>query len=249
MRHLTTRVGLLVALGCVGLTIPTQADACSVKEGQHCYAVEQWSMLGSPAEVIGAYAHEIIAYGKTPNWISPPSGEGGFQDDEMWVVFPNFSEDAWVEAGATIGWPYSETVPLYFVARSYNAKNYWEYVWPSWGPGYNNWFGYYIDEPHGQNGEWCVTWEWESKPIECFTSFPKSSKDLQAGLEFATTTASGADNNGLILGWQQWTNGAWYENWESAWNKPSYEDNKPLCINEPAPGHNYGSVAFAVPGC
>ena len=76
-----------------------------------------------------------------------------------------------------------------------------------------------------------------------------SSKELNAGLEFATTTASGANNNGIILGWSQFMDGTWHELWESPWNKPYAAYNKPLCINVPAPGHNYGSVAFAVPGC
>jgi hypothetical protein len=204
-------------------------------------------MQGSPAEVMGAQAREEIYYGKTPNW--SPSGEGGFQDDEMWVVFPGFNPSAWVEAGATIGWPYSETEPRYFVARAYNSKNYWEYVWPTAGPGYYNWFGYYIDEPYGQNGDWCLTWEWDNTPDYCFTGFPKSSKELNAGLEFATTTASGADNNGILLGWSQWMDYSWHEVWESIWNTPYPVRNKPLCINVPAIGHNNGSIAFAVPGC
>jgi hypothetical protein len=231
----------------VALLLPEAAAACSVEESQHCYAIEAWNMQGSPAEVIGAFAHEELYYGNTPNW--SPEVEGGFQDGEMWVAFPGFNPDAWVEAGATIGWPYSETEPRYFVARSYNSSNYWEYVWPTSGPPYYSWFGYYIDEPYGQNGKWCLTWEWDKTPDDCFASFPKSSKELNAGLEFATTTASGADSNGLLIGWQQWTNGAWYENWESSWNKPRAEHNAPLCLNVPAPGHHNGSIAFSVPGC
>jgi hypothetical protein len=240
---LRSRLALVLALCSVALMIPAQADACSVESGRHCYAIEKWEMTGSPAEIMGAYANIDMYYGKVPNWGSE------FLDNEMWVAFPGFNADAWVEAGATVGWPYSETEPHYFVARSYNASNYWEYIWPNAGPGYNNWFGFYIDEPYGMNGEWCLTWKWDNSPDDCFTSFPKSSKELQGGLEFATTTSSGADNNGILLGWQQWVNGAWYETWESAWNHPYAVLNSPLCLNVPAPGHNWGSVAFAVPGC
>ncbi|MBA3808530.1 MAG: hypothetical protein H0X28_09090 [Solirubrobacterales bacterium] len=241
-------LGFAGAAGIVALVMPTPAHACSVKSEQHCYAIEDWEMTGSPAEVMGAYASVDIYYGQVPNW--SPEGEGGFLDNEVWVAFPGFSSSgAWVEAGATVGWPYSGTEPRYFVARQYNSKDYWEYVWPTAGPGYNNWFSYYINEPHGKNGEWCLTWAWDKTPSNCFTSFPKSSKELNGGLEFATTTTSGANNNGLLVGWQQWTNGAWYENWESAWNHPFAARNKPLCLNVPAPGRHWGSVAFSVPGC
>lgn len=246
----TSRRGFVVLLAAIcggSLALATQADACSVVNGKHCYAVELWKMQESPAEVMGAYADESLGSGRTPNW--SPEGEGGFQDAEMWVTFPAFNENAWVEAGATIGWPYSETEPRYFVARSYNEKNYWEHIYTSSGPPYGSWFGYYIDEPYGQNGEWCLTWKWDTSPDYCFTGFPKSSKELQGGLEYATTTASGAEINGILLGWQQWTNGAWYENWESTWNRAFPSWNSPMCINVPAPGHNYGSIAFSAPDC
>jgi hypothetical protein len=68
-------------------------------------------------------------------------------------------------------------------------------------------------------------------------------------LEFATTTSSGADNNGILIGWQQHMNAEWFENWESLWNHAVPAWNPPLCINVPAPGHKSGSIAFSVPGC
>jgi hypothetical protein len=179
-----------------------------------------------------------------PNW--SPSGEGGFLDDEMWVAFPQINGDAWVEAGATVGWPYSPTVPHYFHARSYSSTNYSEYIYPSEGPGYYNWFSEYLDEPYGHNGDWCITWGWESSPAQCWGSFGKSSQELEAGLEFATTTSSGAYNATVIQGWEQWMSGTWDARWESPWNTPYAEWNSPLCINVPAPERDLGSVAASV---
>jgi hypothetical protein len=64
-----------------------------------------------------------------------------------------------VEAGAQVGWPYGETEPHYFVARSYGPNQYKEFIWPEAGPGYYKWFGFYIDEPYGLTGNWCLTWD------------------------------------------------------------------------------------------
>ena len=202
-----------------------------------------------PAEVMGAKAEEIIYYGKTPNW--HPNGERGFQDDEMWVDFPQLNSVASVEAGGTIGYPHGETEPLYFVARTYCKEGpgcYYEYVWPS-SPGYNTWFAWDINERFGLDGNWCVTWRGEESAPICYAGFPDRSKELEAGLEYATTTASGADNHALLLGWEQLMDGAWYPFWESLWNVPVPSYNLPLCVTVPVPGHNHGSVTFVAPRC
>lgn len=105
------RVGWLaqsaLVCGLVMFAIPSAAMACKVNEGEHCYSIVWWNMQGSPAEIEGAYSVIDMYYGSVPNWKS----ENGFLDNEMWVAFPNDNSQAWVEAGATVGWPYSGTEP------------------------------------------------------------------------------------------------------------------------------------------
>lgn len=237
-------VAVIAALGAIALVAPAAASACAVSESSHCYAVTEWNMFGSPAQLIGTKDEVEIFYGTVPWW-----EHGDFLDNEEWVTFPQRSLSSWVEAGATIGPPYSGSEPRYFVARSYGPHEYWEYVWPSAGPGFYNWFGFYLDEPYGANGDWCLTWNWDKAPDNCFSGFPTVTKNVEAGLEFATSASSGANNNGRSFAWQQWTNGAWYRSWESAWNHAVPYREAPLCENVPAPGYGSGSIAFAVPGC
>jgi hypothetical protein len=232
-------IALVLAAAVCAVVVPANAFACSVEEGKHCYAIEDWHMQGSPAEIMGAKAEEVLAPSYVPNWGSE------FLDDEMWVAFPQMNSEAWVEAGATVGWPYSPTEPHYFHARSYGPKKYNEAIYPT-GPGYYNWFSYYLDEPYGHNGEWCITFGWESSPNQCWANFGKSSQELQAGLEFATTTSSGAYNATVIQGWEQWMSGTWVARWESPWNHPFAVLNSPLCLDVPAPERDWGSVAASV---
>jgi hypothetical protein len=112
-------LGLVLAAAVCLAVVPADAFACSAEEEKHCYAIERWEMQGSPAEIMGAKAEEVIAPSDVPNWNS----ESGFLDDEMWVDFPQMNSEAWVEAGATVGWPYSPTEPHYFHARSYGKEN------------------------------------------------------------------------------------------------------------------------------
>ncbi len=229
----------VVAFG--ALTLPALATACSVEEGKHCYSVVEWWMGNPTEEVRGAYDEIESYYGSVPNYTSE------FIDNEMWVVFPSKS-NAWVEAGATWGYgtPGAES-PDYFYARSYSKSNYAEAIYPT-GPPMYTWYGVYIDDP-SLNGSWCVQWQWDKVPDICFTSFPKTSKELNNGLEFATTTASGADNNGRAVGWAQWMDGTWHREWAGAYNHALPSWSPGMCINAPAPGYKYGSVAFAAPGC
>jgi hypothetical protein len=179
-----------------------------------------------------------------PNW----SSEKGFIDDEMWVGFPG---ERWEEGGLSIGYPFGEKTLYYFVAREYGGPNgYWEYEYPGSTAPWYEWIGLYIDEPYGANGDWCYTWAWDSKPDFCWSGFPTSSTDLEAGMEFATTTASGADNNGQLVGWAYWTNDTWHELWAGSYNHAyRVTPNKPICTTVPSPGYTWGSIAFAIPGC
>jgi hypothetical protein len=226
----------------VALASASNADACAATEGHHCYAITSWTMDTTRGEkVYGAFSNIESYYGNVPRWAS-----GDRINNEMWV---GFGETKWVEGGATIGNLLDATTPDYFVARELGGGQYWEFDYPGASPGYNTWYGLYLDEPNGPNGTWCATWAWDSKPDFCFPGFWTASAELEAGLEFATTQQSGADNNGRSVGWAQWTDGSWHETWSGAYRHAEPYREAPLCINAPAPGYTYGSVAFAVPGC
>jgi hypothetical protein len=237
-------LALAVVLSCLGaaaIAAPAALATCSVEEGSHCYSISDWEMTGSGEEVEGAYSEIEAYYGNVPNYSTE------FIDNEMWVGFPSL-EEAWVEAGVTFGYGTgSATVPDYFYARSYGPKKYAEYIYPE-GPPLNNWSGVYLDEPTEKH-TWCVTWSWDHTPDKCWGSFPKSSKELNNGLEFAATVASGADNNGRNLGWAQFMEGVWHHEWNDGVTKAFGYREKPLCIVAPAPGYTYGSVAYSAPGC
>jgi hypothetical protein len=243
-RPVMSRLVLFVmVLGMGVLMNVTEASACSANAGEHCYSVVNWNMNEPEGEeVYGAQAELETFYGDVPRW-----EYGDFITNELWVAFANGNE--WIEGGAVIGNRLNATTPNYFVAREYGADKYLEFDYPGEGPGYYAWYGLYLDEPHGANGEWCATWGWETAPDYCFAGFWTASDELSTGMEFGTTTASGADNNGQSLGWALWTNWTWHEQWEGAYAKAEPSWNPPLCISAPSPGHNYGSVAFAVPGC
>ena len=235
---------LAIALATVGAS---KAFGCSKAEGQHCYALTEYIMDPSKGEAVyGAYANMELFYGTVPSW-----EEGDFETGEMWV---GLGQERWMEGGATIGHGWSEnltgngTTPYYFVARSYGPKQYYEFDWYGVGPGFNNWYGLYISEQKTANGNWCTQWAWDKSPDFCWNGFQNKSTDLETGMEYATSPASGPTFNGRSVGWQEWTNWTWHAFWYGAYNKarPYYE--KPLCINAPAPGYTYGSVAFAT-GC
>ena len=236
------RLFLVAAAAALGiLTVPSIASACSSAEGAHCHAITAWSMEHSGEEVRGAFDEIESFYGSVPNYTTD------FIDNEMWVTFPSKAY-SWVEAGATWGYgtPGPET-PDYFYARSYSKTNYAEAIYPS-GPPMYAWYGVYIDDP-SLNGSWCVQWQWDTTPDICFTNFPKTSKELQSGLEYATTVSSGANNNGRAVGWAQWMDGSWHREWQGAYHHAEPFRNVPMCINTPAPGYLVGSIAFAAPGC
>jgi len=223
------------------------AFACSKEEGHHCYSVTYYEMSSAKGEkVFGASSNMELYYGVTPWWEA-----GDRQNAEMWVGLGN---DRWVEGGATVGHGYNagtgaESTPMYFVARNYGPGSYWEFDWQGDGPGYYNWYRLYIAEQGTANGTWCTQWAWDSKPDFCFADFAPSSTELEAGLEYATSPASGARINGRSVGAEEWTNWTWHESWSGSYNhaQPFYES--PLCINVPAPGYTWGSVAFSAPGC
>jgi hypothetical protein len=233
---------VLAALGVLALLYAPVAVGCSAKEGEHCYSLTYWDMNKSRGEELyGAKAEIESYYGYVPRWAS-----GDRINNELWVAFENGKK--WVEGGATIGNGLNATTPDYFVARD-SGSSYWEFDYPGASPGYNTWYGLYLDEPHGATGEWCATWVWDSTPDFCWTGFWTASDEVETGMEFATTQQSGADNNGRSLGWALWTNWTWHELWQGSYThaEPYWEE--PLCINDPAPGYTWGSVAFSAPGC
>jgi hypothetical protein len=198
--------------------------------------------MTKPEEVKGAYDEIETYYANVPNWGTE------FIDNEMWVAFPQMNAEAWVEAGVTWGYGTgSATAGRYFYARSYGPGKYAEAIYPS-GPPFNTWIGVYLDQP-GAAGTWCVTWAWDHSPDKCWGGFPNSSIELQNGLEFATTVESGANNNGRNSGWGQWMNGGWHHEWKGGSHHAEPFWDKPLCINAPAPGYTWGSIAYAAPGC
>ncbi len=239
------RAVMLTFVVAIAMGVGTQsAYGCNVTENHHCYGITRWNMNKSLGEeVYGGQAEIDTFYGSVPNWAT----EGGFLDNEMWVSFPG---EKWVEGGVSVGAPVGERALYFFVARDYGGENYWEFNYPGDPASYNTWIGIYLDEPYGANGEWCATWAWDTKPDFCFPGFQHYSTDLEAGLEFATTTASGADNNGQIVGWALWNNWTWHEQWAGSYNHASrVEPNSPICTTVPSPGYTWGSIAFAIPGC
>jgi hypothetical protein len=243
-RHFCLLVSLSLGLAIILGIAAQSAFGCGEPNGDHCYGITQWNMNKSLGEeVYGAQAEISVGYGSVPNW----SSEDGFLDDEMWVDFPG---ERWEEGGLSVGYPFGEKTLYYFVAREYGSNKYWEYEYPGSTAPWYEWIGLYIDEPYGANGDWCYTWAWDSKPDFCWSGFPASSTELQAGLEFATTTASGADNNGQLVGWAYWTNDTWHELWAGSYNHAyRVTPNKPICTTVPSPGYTWGSIAFAIPGC
>lgn len=242
------RLALFVAMfGVFSLAGASASFACSVEAepvNDHCYSQVEWNMNQPKGEeVYGAEAELETYYGNVPLW-----KKGDFITNELWVSFENSA--SWVEGGAVIGNGSNESTPYYFVARQYNCnKCYYEFDYYPAGPAYNTWYTLYIDEPGGPDGEWCTTWAWDSKPDFCFAGFWKASDELTTGMEYGTTTSSGADNNGRSVGWDMWTNGTWHRSWQGAYSKAEPYYIKPMCINAPAPGYGYGSIAFAAPGC
>jgi hypothetical protein len=241
----------LVVVGVAALWNAAPAVACETyPNSAHCYSETEWNMASSPSEeVFGIYTNLLAYYGSVPH----RSGYAAFITDEEWVDFPKFNAQAWVEGGIIIGNYETETTPKYFWARRYNSEEntFLKFVYPGEAP-YSTKIGLYIDEPHGANGEWCITWAWDTKPDECFTHFPKSSKRVQTGMEYGDINSSGATNNGYSLPWDEWNNGTWHESWAGAENEAeiNWEHiESPLCVSAPIAGHNKGSVAFAVPGC
>jgi hypothetical protein len=223
---------VVVAMAVIALS-PASAQACSVKEEQHCYSVAVWEMHGAE-EVRGAYSEIETYYAKVPNWGNE------FIDNELWVIFPSAT---WVEGGVTAGYETGGPENLrYFWAHSLKGA-YSEYIYPE-GPPYNAWAGFYIWEPNTQ-GQWCVKFPWDGSPDFCYNGYPGSSRELNEGLEFATTTSSGADDNGRAIGYDQHMEDNWFYGWNSAFGAR----NLPLCIVMPAPGYTTGSIAFSAPGC
>jgi len=209
-------------------------------ETEHCYSIASWYMPSSGEEVRGAYAELETYYGEVPHFNEE------FLTNELWVDFPSKSE-AWVEAGIVFdgGRPGSPTNDEYFYARSYGPKQFMKYQNYDAGAPMYSWYGVYIDDP-SLNGDWCITWKWDSKPDECFPSFPKTSKLLQTGLEDAGPSTR---NNGRSVGWKQTMSGGWYKEWNDAGSEAEPFHESPTCINAPAPGYPVGSIAFSVPGC
>jgi hypothetical protein len=227
------------------------ALACSKENAYHCYAITEYKMDQEEGEsVYGAQADMELYYGKTPWYYA-----GDRQNDELWVDM-NENHTTWIEGGAYVGYAYtaegssSESTPYYFLANSYGPGTYSEFDYPGAGPAYNTWYGLYLDEPHGVNGEWCATWIWDNTPDRCWVDYRYKATELQTGLEYATEPESGAEINGRSIGWDEWTNWTWHESWSGSYKRASSGyTGSPLCINVPAPGYTYGSVAFAAPGC
>jgi hypothetical protein len=248
MAALGTGVTLAVTLA----TGVPAALACSKGETEHCYAISRFVMNEAKGEAaFGAFANMELFYGRTPWYLS-----GDRQNGEIWVeMSPNHAR--WIEGGAYIGAHYtsegssSERTPYYFLAASYGPGTYAEYDYPGTGPAYETWYGLYLAEREGKpNGEWCAQWAWDKVPDRCWIDFRTKSTELETGLEYATSPISGAEINGRSVGWQEWTNWTWHESWSGAYaHATPYRTGSPLCVTEPVPGHTYGSVAFAAPGC
>jgi hypothetical protein len=169
--------------------------------------------------------------------------------NELWVDLGE-NNAKWVEGGTVIGNRLNATTPDYFVARDYGG-NFQEIDYKEASPGYDTEYGLYIDEYFGNDGDWCAQWDWDSKPDFCFGGFQNYSTELQAGMEYATPTSSGAYNNGKSIGQAFWTNRTWHETWSGAYKHAESLRNKPLCIVAPIAGYTWGSVAFSYepPGC
>jgi hypothetical protein len=225
-------------------------DTCKAKpETDHCYSLSQYIMKSQDGEyVYGAYDDIESYYGKVPLWY-----EGNRINNEMWVGLGSEYNTHWIEGGAMIGSGYNELLGEekigYFVAYSY-PEHYWEYDYGAATPGYNNWYGLYLAEKVGEpNAVWCAQWKWDSTPDFCWNmnGAPGGnySIDLESGMEFATSEASGARNNGRAVPQQEWNNWTWHEFWYGSYSKAEPFYDPPMCINAPAPGYPIGSVAFA----
>jgi hypothetical protein len=246
-RSMARRLVLLVAaLGTLAMMSAPEALGCSVEREKHCYSLVEWNMNQSLGEdVYGGHAALETYSGYVPRW-----EDGDFITNEMWVG--TGEEGAkWIEGGAVIGNYLNATTPDYFVAREYGSKEYYEFDYPGASPGYNTEYGLYLDEPYGANGDWCATWDWDSKPDFCFSGFSTVSTELEAGMEYATPTSSGAYNNGKSVGQALWTNWTWHEVWAGTYNHAEIHRIKPLCIVAPLFGDTWGSVSFSyeAPGC
>ncbi len=229
------------------LLLADNAVACENEPTtHHCYSVVQWYMSAPGEEVLGAKAEIETFYAKVPRW-----SHGDFITNELWVVFPQWS-DAWVEGGTITGAYRSESSPHDFEARSYGPKELEVFINEGPGPADGAVYGLYIDEPYGRNGDWCETWAWDKGPNLCFSSFPHSSTFLQTGMEYATPTSSGATNFGTSIGWAYWTNDTWHEDWAGAGaHATPYTSNSCFGIDDPILGYNWGSIEFWAPetGC
>jgi len=238
----------VLAFTMLGLVSAPTSFACSHEEGKHCYAVISWQMNRSKGEeVYGAHAALETYSSDVPNWEL-----GEFIDDEMWVGLGGTGKGTkWVEGGTTTPGEFENAyTPDYFIAREYGYENYYEYDYKEASPGFNTVYGLYIDEPYGANGDWCAQWDWDSKPDFCFSGFQTYSTDLEAGMEYGTTSASGAYNSAKSVGQALWTNWTWHEVWAGSYNHAeTVTPNKPLCISAPLSGHTWGSAAFSAPGC
>ncbi|HTB50145.1 MAG TPA: hypothetical protein VK701_04140 [Solirubrobacteraceae bacterium] len=250
--HRTSRISRshILALPLVLVAWLVLADDALACENEpvthHCYSVVQWYMAASGEEVLGAKAELETFYAEVPRWQS-----GDFITNELWVVFPQWS-DAWVEGGTITGADRSESSPHYFEARSYGPKELEVFINEGPGPADGAVYGLYIDEPYGRNGEWCETWAWDKGPNLCFSGFPHSSTFLQTGMEYATPTSSGATNFGTSIGWAYWTNDTWHEDWAgSGAHATGYTTSSCFGIDDPIPGYNWGSIEFWAPetGC
>lgn len=228
--------------GSLILAAVAQAHVCSVNEGFHCYSISTWFME-KPEEVRGGYLEVQTINGYVPNYTTE------FLDNEMWVGFTQ-KEHSWVEGGVTVGdGTGGASKPAWFLAQSYGPKSsqYFEYIYPE-GPAYSSWSGLYLWEPE-LNGTWCAMWAWDTKPDFCYSGFPHSSTDVENGLEFATTAASGAYNDGNDSTWAEWMNGTWKHEWNDGKTHAEGEREKPLCIIAPISGYAYGSIAYSAAAC
>jgi hypothetical protein len=231
-------VGAIVALL---LVRAPAALACSAAENHHCYSITSWEMSKAHGEeVLGAESELQTFYAKVPRWAN-----GDRINNEMWV---GLGGNKWVEGGATIGNGVDANSPHYFVAKNV-GEQYWEFDYPGAGPPSGAWYALYLDEPEGPNGTWCATWRWDTQPDFCWGGLPRSSTDLEAGLEFATTPEAGAENNGQSVGWALWMDKSWHKEWAATYTHATHWVEKPLCNSAPSPGYTWGSVAFSEPGC
>lgn len=235
-----------VMLGALSMMGTSDAFGCSVTPGQHCYSIASWHMNQSLGEeVYGGHAALESYRGYVPRW-----EYGDFITNEMWVGLGEGGAK-WIEGGAVIGNYLNATTPDYFVAREYGHKQFYEFDYQGASPGYNTEYGLYLDEYYGANGDWCAQWDWDSKPDLCYSGFPARSTELEAGMEYATPTSSGAYNNGKSVGQALWTNWTWHEIWAGSYEHAEPVRNKPLCIVTPISGYTWGSISFSYesPGC